>query len=89
MLAKMDIVGYVSGWVGWLGTGRETGLAVSAEGVTILTDHTGRSSGEAFVSFADRAGADSALERDRQEIGHRLGETDTPLYNIRLLYFNV
>lgn len=74
----MDIVGYVSGWVGWVG--RETGLTVSAEGVTILTDHTGRSSGEAFVSFADRAEADSALERDRQEIGHRLGETDTPLY---------
>ncbi|CAH0724051.1 unnamed protein product, partial [Brenthis ino] len=47
------------------------GLSVAPEGVNLLSDHTGRASGEAFVYFVDKQSAQDALERDREKIGHR------------------
>ncbi|CAG4946333.1 unnamed protein product [Colias eurytheme] len=47
------------------------GLEVAPEGVHLLSDHTGRASGEAYVYFVDKTGAQDALSRDREKIGHR------------------
>lgn len=55
------------------------GLTVAADGVHLLSDYTGRASGEAFVHFVDKESAQEALNRDREKIGHRWGE--------KLLYF--
>ncbi|XP_026759661.1 heterogeneous nuclear ribonucleoprotein H-like [Galleria mellonella] len=47
------------------------GLTVAVDGVHLLSDHTGRASGEAFVHFVDKESAQEALLRDREKIGHR------------------
>ncbi|CAK1543753.1 unnamed protein product [Leptosia nina] len=47
------------------------GIQVAPEGVHLLSDHTGRASGEAYVYFVDKQGAQDALGRDRDKIGHR------------------
>ncbi|KAG6457014.1 heterogeneous nuclear ribonucleoprotein H2 [Manduca sexta] len=47
------------------------GIAVAPDGVHLLSDHTGRASGEAFVHFVDKESAQEALNRDREKIGHR------------------
>ncbi|XP_052739994.1 heterogeneous nuclear ribonucleoprotein F isoform X2 [Bicyclus anynana] len=47
------------------------GLTVAQDGVHLLSDHTGRASGEAFVYFVDKQSAQDALGRDREKIGHR------------------
>lgn len=47
------------------------GLSVAPDGVHLLSDHTGRASGEAFVYFVDKQSAQDALNRDREKIGHR------------------
>ncbi|KAM3955009.1 heterogeneous nuclear ribonucleoprotein H2 [Aphomia sociella] len=47
------------------------GLTVAVDGVHLLSDHTGRASGEAFVHFVDKESAQEALNRDREKIGHR------------------
>ncbi|CAB3226895.1 unnamed protein product [Arctia plantaginis] len=47
------------------------GLTVAADGVHLLSDYTGRASGEAFVHFVDKESAQEALNRDREKIGHR------------------
>ncbi|XP_063548019.1 heterogeneous nuclear ribonucleoprotein H2-like [Cydia strobilella] len=47
------------------------GLNVATDGVHLLSDSTGRASGEAFVHFSDKESADQALSRDREKIGHR------------------
>lgn len=49
------------------------GITVSPDGVHLLTDSTGRASGEAFVHFNDKGSAQQALTRDREKIGHRWG----------------
>lgn len=51
------------------------GLTVAQDGVHLLSDHTGRASGEAFVYFVDKQSAQDALSRDREKIGHRWGVT--------------
>ncbi|KAI4871440.1 hypothetical protein NFI96_013067 [Prochilodus magdalenae] len=48
-----------------------TGLDIVPNGVTLVLDHRGRSSGEAFVQFATQEMADQALQRDREVIGNR------------------
>jgi heterogeneous nuclear ribonucleoprotein F/H len=50
-----------------------TGLPVSNDGVILLSDHTGRRTGEAFVFFVDKESAEKALDKDREKIGHRWG----------------
>ncbi|XP_032515791.2 heterogeneous nuclear ribonucleoprotein H2-like [Danaus plexippus] len=47
------------------------GLSVVQDGVHLLSDHTGRASGEAFVYFVDKQSARDALDRDMEKIGHR------------------
>ncbi|KAJ0177526.1 hypothetical protein K1T71_006399 [Dendrolimus kikuchii] len=47
------------------------GLSVAPDGVHLLSDHSGRASGEAFVHFTDKESAQEALARDREKIGHR------------------
>lgn len=47
------------------------GLEIVENGVTIVTDHRGRKSGDAFVRFCSQAAADEALLRDRDVMGNR------------------
>ncbi|KAL7836551.1 hypothetical protein AOLI_G00278350 [Acnodon oligacanthus] len=56
---EMDIIQFFSG------------LDVVMNGVTLVLDHRGRSSGDAFVQFATQEMADQALQRDRDVIGNR------------------
>nr|XP_046207490.1 G-rich sequence factor 1 [Oncorhynchus gorbuscha] len=48
-----------------------SGLDVTEDGVTLVTDHRGRNSGEAYVQFLSQEHADEALTRDREVIGNR------------------
>ncbi|XP_030272468.1 G-rich sequence factor 1 [Sparus aurata] len=48
-----------------------SGLDIAEKGVTIVPDHLGRNSGEAFVQFASQEAADDALLRDKENIGNR------------------
>uniref|UniRef100_A0A4W5JLX1 RRM domain-containing protein n=1 Tax=Hucho hucho TaxID=62062 RepID=A0A4W5JLX1_9TELE len=48
-----------------------SGLDVAEDGVTLVTDHRGRNSGEAYVQFLTQEQADAALTRDREVIGNR------------------
>lgn len=48
-----------------------SGLSVMKDGVTLVMDRWGRSSGDAFVQFATQEMADEALKRDRDVIGNR------------------
>lgn len=60
---------YQSGWyICWVG------LEIVPNGITLLTDYSGRSSGEAYVQFANRDVAERALQKHREKIGHRWGK---------------
>ncbi|XP_060738655.1 G-rich sequence factor 1 [Tachysurus vachellii] len=48
-----------------------SGLNIMKDGVTLVMDRWGRSSGDAFVQFATQEMADEALKRDRDVIGNR------------------
>uniref|UniRef100_UPI0037E926CC G-rich sequence factor 1 n=1 Tax=Semicossyphus pulcher TaxID=241346 RepID=UPI0037E926CC len=48
-----------------------SGLDIVQNGITIVTDHRGRNSGEAYVQFTSQEAADEALQRDRELIGNR------------------
>ncbi|XP_044051895.1 G-rich sequence factor 1 [Siniperca chuatsi] len=48
-----------------------SGLDIVENGITIVTDHRGRNSGDAFVQFSSQEAADEALQRDREVIGNR------------------
>lgn len=63
------------------------GLTVATDGVHLLSDVTGRASGEAFVHFVDKESAQEALNRDREKIGHRWGAklfTMCPRFEMKL-----
>ncbi|XP_071403356.1 G-rich sequence factor 1 [Centroberyx affinis] len=51
-----------------------SGLEIMEDGVTIVLDHRGRNSGEAYVQFSSQEVADEALQRDRENIGNRYVE---------------
>jgi len=53
-----------------------TGLTILPNGISQLTDETGRQSGEAFVQFALGTHADEALLKHKQQMGHRWGRVD-------------
>lgn len=40
-------------------------------GITLPTDYSGRSTGEAYIQFATSALAERALEKHKEKIGHR------------------
>lgn len=46
-------------------------LDIVENGITIITDHAGRNSGEAFVQFSSKEAAEKALQRDREVLGDR------------------
>uniref|UniRef100_UPI003AAC8F82 G-rich sequence factor 1 n=1 Tax=Centroberyx gerrardi TaxID=166262 RepID=UPI003AAC8F82 len=48
-----------------------SGLEIVEDGVTIVLDHRGRNSGEAYVQFSSQEVADEALQRNREVIGNR------------------
>lgn len=48
-----------------------TGLEIVPNGITLLTDYSGRSSGEAYVQFVNKEVAEKALLKHREKIGHR------------------
>jgi hypothetical protein len=54
-------------WVIWVG------LEIVPNGITLLTDYSGRSSGEAYVQFVNKEVAEKALLKHREKIGHRWG----------------
>ncbi len=47
------------------------GLEIESNGVLIVLDYEGRPKGEAFVQFTTTAGAARALEKNKQNMGHR------------------
>jgi len=50
------------------------GLEVAHNGIQLVVDEAGRTTGEAYTRFATREMAEEALLRDRQSIGHRYVE---------------
>lgn len=48
-----------------------SGLDVVEDGVTIILNRRGKSSGDAFVEFATKAMAEKALKKDREILGNR------------------
>lgn len=48
-----------------------TGLEIVPNGITLPTDYSGRSTGEAYIQFSTAALAERALEKHKEKIGHR------------------
>ncbi|XP_059775710.1 LOW QUALITY PROTEIN: heterogeneous nuclear ribonucleoprotein H-like [Balaenoptera ricei] len=48
-----------------------SGLEIVPNGITLLVDFQGRSTGEAFMQFASREIAEKALKKHKERIGHR------------------
>lgn len=59
-------------WVVWV-----VGLEIVPNGITLLTDYSGRSSGEAYVQFVNKEVAEKALLKHREKIGHRWGDSSS------------
>ena len=49
------------------------GLDITRDGIIVVKDYTGKSSGDAFVKFASREGSEKALAKHKDRIGHRYG----------------
>ena len=54
-------------FIGWVG------LKIVPNGISLLTDYTGRSTGEAYVQFVNKEVAEKALQKHKDKIGHRWG----------------
>lgn len=48
-----------------------TGLAIAPNGITILTDHLGRTAGDGFVQFTSADLVEQALKKHKEKIKHR------------------
>lgn len=60
-----------------------SGLDIVENGISIIRDHFGRNSGEAFVQFSSHEAADEALQRDREFMGSR-SDVDTQITFLHL-----
>ncbi|XP_015520931.1 heterogeneous nuclear ribonucleoprotein H [Neodiprion pinetum] len=47
------------------------GLEILPNGISLPTDYTGRSTGEAYVQFVNKDVAERALQKHKEKIGHR------------------
>lgn len=56
------------------------GLEIVSNGISLMVDGMGRSSGEAYVQFATKEQAHKALGKDREMIKHRYIYYDTRYY---------
>lgn len=54
-------------FIGWVG------LEIVPNGISLPTDYTGRSTGEAYVQFVNKEVAEKALQKHKDKIGHRWG----------------
>jgi len=54
-------------FIGWVG------LEIVPNGISLPTDYTGRSTGEAYVQFVNKEVAEKALQKHKYKIGHRWG----------------
>jgi len=52
----------------WVGL---TGLEIVPNGITIMTDSMGRTTGDAFVQFTSQESVERALAKHKETIGHR------------------
>lgn len=50
-----------------------SGLEILPNGISLPTDYTGRSTGEAYVQFINKDVAEQALQKHKEKIGHRWG----------------
>ncbi|KDR15006.1 heterogeneous nuclear ribonucleoprotein H2 isoform X1 [Zootermopsis nevadensis] len=48
-----------------------SGLEIVPNGISLPTDYTGRSTGEAYVQFVNKEVAEKALQKHKDKIGHR------------------
>ncbi|XP_014211583.1 heterogeneous nuclear ribonucleoprotein H2 [Copidosoma floridanum] len=48
-----------------------SGLEILPNGISLPTDYTGRSTGEAYVQFVSKDVAERALQKHKEKIGHR------------------
>ncbi|KAJ8675176.1 hypothetical protein QAD02_010962 [Eretmocerus hayati] len=48
-----------------------SGLEIMPNGISLPTDNTGRSTGEAYVQFVNKDVAERALQKHKEKIGHR------------------
>lgn len=53
------------------------GMEIVSNGIQLMVDGLGRSSGEAYVQFASKDQAHKALGKDREMIKHRYNHYDS------------
>lgn len=64
-----------------------SGLEILPNGISLPTDFTGRSTGEAYVQFVNKDVAERALQKHKEKIGHRWG-TDARM-GLGIIYYDL
>ena len=57
----------------WAGCPAHIGMEIVPNGITLLQDGQGRSTGDAYVQFASQSIAERAQAKHKEKIGHRWG----------------
>ena len=65
-----------------------TGMEIVPNGITLLTDQQGRTTGDAYVQFANPDTADQAQQKHKERIGHRWGGLKYGCTSITLTFGN-